>query len=355
MKIHLQNRIKKIKQIININFLISNLKNIQYLTGFTGNWAKILITPEKNFFFTNSCYYEEVKNKIKNFEIILCKNSLADSLKNIFKKFKIKKLYFEENYFSYQEYKNLSQQLHSIKFIPSNNLIEKIREVKDDDEIKLLKKAAKIGDKAFQYLLNFIKPDLKEIEVSIELDYFIKKNGGDKIPFDYIIAFGKNCAYPHATATNKKLKKDEMILFDFGVNYKAYNSDITRTIFLGKASEKYKKIYNIVLSAQKIVLEKIKPNIECGKLDLLARNFIDKQGFGKYFIHGLGHGIGLDVHENPYLSKQNNERLKENTVVTIEPGIYIPGWGGIRIEDMVFLGKNKIEILTKSPKEMIEL
>jgi len=208
---------------------------------------------------------------------------------------------------------------------------------------------------AFSRILNYIQPGIRENEIAAELEYQMKVLGAEKYAFDTIVASGYRSSLPHGIATDKKVKKGELITMDFGAKYQGYHSDITRTVVLGKATSRQKKIYNLVLKAQKAGCAYVKAGLTGKQVDAKARSIISKVGFGKYFGHGLGHGLGTVVHDSPSVSTMSKDIVKSNMVVTIEPGIYIPQWGGVRIEDDLVIKKNKSVILNKAPKELIEL
>ena len=227
-----------------------------------------------------------------------------------------------------------------------------MRVIKDEDEIKLMKKAASIGDKALEQVLKIIKPGVMEIEIAAELEYQMRKLGGEGTSFDTIVASGKRSAIPHGVASKKRVKKGELITIDFGTFYKGYASDMTRTFALGKPSKQLIEIYDVVYNAQKNAREKVKLGMKMKEVDALARNYIAQKGYGDRFTHSLGHGVGLNVHERPHVSQQSKEVLKEGMVITIEPGVYVPGKGGVRIEDMVVFINGKKTILTRFPREL---
>ncbi|HHY78889.1 MAG TPA: aminopeptidase P family protein [Thermoanaerobacter sp.] len=334
-------------------FVIYKFVNVTYITGFTGDDSVALVTHDKAIFITDGRYTEQAQKEVKDFEVIEHKTGIKEVLKEYIKTLEIKKLAFEEN-ISYGQYRELKELLE-IELIPQANLVETLRMVKDEEEIENIKKAQNITDRAFEHLLKFIKVGMTEKEVALELEYFMKKQGAEDLSFDTIVASGKRSSLPHGKASEKVIEKGDFVTIDFGCKVGGYCSDMTRTIVMGKASEKQKEIYNIVLEAQQKAIDNIRAGISSKEADLLARSVIEEKGYGQYFSHSLGHGVGLEVHEAPSLSFKKEEILKEGAIVTVEPGIYIPDFGGVRIEDMVLLKEDGVINLTKSPKYLIEL
>jgi Xaa-Pro aminopeptidase len=250
---------------------------------------------------------------------------------------------------------NLQKSIPDSILVPAGEMFSEMGWIKDKEEIISIQKAAEISDLAFERVLNMVTPGVREKELAAELEYQMAMLGSERPAFDTIIASGYRSALPHGMASEKKIKKGEFITFDFGATYKGYVSDITRTVVVGKASPRQKKIYNLVLKAQKAAIGKVKAGVEGSKVDAAARNIIKKAGFGKNFGHGTGHGIGIFVHTGPALSTISKYKLKVNNVITVEPGIYISGWGGVRIEDDVVVTKTGCRILNKAPKNLLEL
>ena len=242
-----------------------------------------------------------------------------------------------------------------IELKPLNDVLMKPRQIKTPEEIELLRQAEHIGDLAFEDILGILKPGMTELEVAAELEYSMKKHGAEGFSFDTIAASGKNSSMPHAIPSEKKLENGDFLTMDFGCIYKGYCSDMTRTVCIGKASDEQKKIYNIVLSAQLAVLENLKPGMMCKDVDRIARDYITAQGYGEYFGHGLGHGVGLYIHESPAFNTRDTSIVKAGMIETDEPGIYLPNKFGVRIEDMILITEDGCEPLAHSPKNLIEL
>ena len=322
----------------------------------------MLITNKENYLITDGRYSEAVAG-IPGFKLIeiSSSNSLEKVFENLSKK--IKKLGIDESNITVAENKKLKKYFRAIPIPDLKNL----RVIKDKSEISKIEKACKLGDEAFDFILKKLKLGVSEKQIAFELEFFIKRNGAD-ISFPPIVAFGANSSIPHHQTSDKRLKTNSIVLLDFGVKLGNYCSDMTRTIFFGKANDKFKKMYKTVLDAQEKAIERLSHlgggrmdssevnsrEIKAADVDRVARDYTIKQGFPS-IPHSLGHGIGIEVHEPPHLSPTSKVGLKPSMVFSIEPGIYIPGYGGVRIEDLVVLEKNASRLLTHSPKEIIEI
>jgi len=337
-------------------YLISNLINIYYLTGFEGSYGSLVLDDERTFFITDSRYTEYAGTVLpKSIEIIQQKTDFSSTLNGIFKIIKKRKLFTEQS-ITLATFLSLKKQLKNIKLLSGDNEIESLRMVKDENEIENLRKAVSLTDKCFSHLLEIIKPGISEWDIAVEIEYFYRKNGCRRSSFESIIASGKGSSMPHyITSMTKKIEYNDILLIDMGCMYNGYNSDLTRTIFIGNILSEFKKIYNIVRNAQEEAISRVKHGITAAKLDKTARDVIDKNGYGPAFGHSLGHGVGLEIHESPYIKNGNSYRLKKNIPFTIEPGIYIQDRGGVRIEDVVIVNDHGCENLTKSSKEIIIL
>lgn len=342
--------------------LVSSIPNIVYLTNYSGfskeeREAFLLITKNKQYILTDGRYVQAVKTLIPDFKLIeiSSKNPVSKILKKLKSKHKIKKLGFEEHNISFLEHEKLLSHFNDLNHFSLNN----IRSIKTQAEIAAIEKACELGDKAFKHILKYIKLGVSEKDLAFEIEFFIKKNGAD-ISFRPIVAFGKNSAIPHHVPTNnsKLITHNSIVLLDFGVKLNNYCSDMTRTVFFGKPTNEQKKIYQTVLEAQKLAIEYLQKSYlrdgrtDSSEVDRIARDYITSKGY-KTIPHSVGHGIGIEVHEAPYLSPKSKDILKEGMVFSVEPGIYIPGFGGVRIEDLVILEKTGIRLLTHSPKTLI--
>ncbi|MFC1666650.1 M24 family metallopeptidase [Candidatus Omnitrophota bacterium] len=328
--------------------IVRKKQNISYLVGAKGEDAALFISSKKNFLVTDSRYQEEYKCPVKDYQLeVVNGEDLWPCVERISKKTSSKRIGFESHSFSYSEYLDLKKRVKNVALVPVKNMVESLRMLKDDDEVACIKKACEYGCDIMDYGLKMLRPARSEIAVKTMIEGYIAKKRLKAASFDIIVASGKNASMPHASASKKKIKDGEMVIIDLGAMNYGYNSDLTRTAFLGRINRKYLRIYNIVLDAQKKAIEHIKPGVPVKYIDAISRKYILDKGFGRHFIHSLGHGIGLETHELPRVSRHTTATLKKNMTVTIEPGIYIPGWGGIRIEDVVLVTEDGSEILTQ--------
>ncbi len=334
--------------------LIVNEANLLYLSGFTGGEGYIIINRDKQVLITDSRYTEQASLECPDYEIIEFKGDALSKVSEVISSLGIEKLGFEENHTNYADYLNYQKKI-TAELVPMSGIVDKMRARKDSMETEKIRKAVEIADKAFEHILEFIKPGVAEKEIAAELEYFMKKSGAHKESFDTIVASGPRSSMPHGVASERKIGKGDAITLDFGAIYEGYCSDITRTVFLGEPDARLKDIYSIVLEAQLKAIEYIAAGKSGKDTDAVAREVIAGKGYGDYFGHGLGHGVGLFIHEAPRLSPFSSSILEEDMVVTVEPGIYIAGLGGVRIEDVVIVGKESCEILTKSRKDLIML
>jgi Xaa-Pro aminopeptidase len=362
MSKYLDNLSQKLTQLKSDAILITNTVNVQYLTGFTGEDSFLLFTPEISFFITDARFTEQAKEEIrdKNIKIVRQKEGLLKKVAELLadgKQRKIKKLAFESSFMSVNFFNHLKKNLSKrIKLLPTQNTIESLRAFKTPEEIEKIKKAIKCAADAFNKIRDFIKPGLTEKEIADELDYFMRKLGAERCGFTTIIGVDERAALPHASISLKKVSAQSLILIDWGACCNAYNSDLTRVLFMGNPTTKIKALYQTVLEAQQHAINILKPGEMIKNVDLAARNHIKQQGYGNYFVHSLGHGVGRMVHELPGINMKNQEVLKPGMVFTIEPGIYLPGQMGIRIEDMVLITETGCEILTDYvPKKLSEM
>lgn len=338
------------------SFLVKNLPNIRYISGFSGSAASILITKEASHFITDFRYKSQSAKEVsRDFDILIYVQNSMLYLKDMILKHKLKRIGFESNFLTYNDAENLRKEFSEVEFVPVDSLIENIIICKNENEIELTKKAVEITDRTFTELLKIIKPGMSEREVSAHISYLHKTFGADGDSFDSIVASGERSAFPHARPTDKKILSGELLKLDFGCTYEGMKSDMTRTIAVGSISEECRNIYAIVKEAQQRALDTVKAGINTKVLDASARDFIKEKGFGNNFGHGLGHGLGYDIHERPSVNERSDYILEVNNIITIEPGIYVEGLGGVRIEDDVIVKENGCEILNKSSKELINI
>lgn len=335
--------------------LITNPSNIFYLTGLKGaeGEREFLMVVSKNDFkiITSEIYRADVERKFPGNFIILKKGFLRETI-NILKRYK--KIGFEREDLKYNEYEVLKKKLSGKKFIPFSGLVENFRKIKDNEEIKIIKKVVEITDKTFYSVLKIIKPGLTEKFIQRKIIETMKNFGADGISFEPCVASGKGSAEPHHLASNKKLKNNEILLIDMGVKYKGYCSDFTRTMFIGRAPERFKELYNIVLETQEKAIKNCRSGIPVKNLCEGAILNFKKYREDKYFTHCLGHGVGIDIHESPFICTKGTGKFEDGMVFAIEPGLYHKNFGGVRIEDLCLIDE-KCKVLNKATKELIEI
>ena len=333
--------------------LVSHLPHVRYLTGFSGSNGLCIITSSKQFFFTDNRYREQSRTEIDGFEIIVTSDTLLKAARKRGMLNGKKKAGFESDYLNVSMFENLKKIFPSASFVSKRSLIESISAVKEEPEIETMKHAAAITDKVFKKVLLALKPGVKELDIAAEISYWHPRFGAEGDAFESIVASGSRGALPHGRATEKKILKGEFVTLDFGCTYRGYNSDLTRTVAVGKPTERARRMYGIVLEAQCKAIEATRPGVPARNLDRVARNHIRRKGFGKYFSHSLGHGLGIEIHEPLRISEKSKDLVKTGNVFTIEPGIYIRGFGGVRIEDDVVVRDSGCEVITHSPKELL--
>lgn len=337
--------------------LIISEANRFYYTGFASSDGFLLVTKNGALFFTDSRYTEAAEKCIGK-EFVRDSATFFEQIKEIFAAENIKTVAVENDRITLAQFENFQKELPRAEFVSGSSLTDVIndqRSVKDENEVELILKAQSIAEAAFDHILGFIKPGVTEKEVQLELDYFMLKNGADGLSFETIAVSGVNSSMPHGVPSNKKIETGDFVTLDYGALYKGYHSDMTRTVAVGKVSEKQKSIYATVLEAQLAALEAFTDGVSCFDADKAARDIITNAGYGECFGHGTGHGVGVEIHEFPRVSKASKAILKAGNIVTDEPGIYIPGEFGVRIEDMALITENGCRNLTNCPKELIIL
>lgn len=343
----------KIKELGLDAALITKRENYMYVSGFSGSSANLLITDKKAYLLTDFRYVEQSTKQAPLFEIIQHKPDIIDSISELLLSEGVKKLGFEDQNVNYSSFKVFANKFSNTELNGIGSLVDEMRSIKDQQEIDTINKAVQIADGAFAHVLTVIKPGITELDVAAELEYKMKKLGASGASFETIVASGLRSSMPHGIASEKKLELGDTITIDFGAMYNHYCSDMTRTVFLGNPDKEMLEIYNIVLKAQ-ISSEKGAVRGKTGKeVDAIARDIIYSNGYQGKFGHGLGHGLGLEIHENPRLSLAGNKILENNMAVTIEPGIYVEGLGGVRIEDTIIINDDDPIVLTKSTKDLI--
>ena len=351
-----ETRLKSARKIMDSNhldgILFTSLENIRYLCGFTGSDGALLLTQGEAFFLTDSRYWTQAEEEVKESQIIHYKKKM-DGIASLLSDLQLKKIGFESTSLTFSFHQSLLQKLtDEVKLIPLEEEIKNLRAVKDDQELASIRIAIEISSNAFLHLFEMLKEGVLEKEIALEMEFFMKRNGAEATGFDIIVASGKRSALPHGRASGKRVEKGDLVLIDFGSGFQGYHSDQTRTVVCGKPSPKQKRVYQVVREAQEKAIEKIRPGIPIHEVDAAARDHIRESGYGEYFGHGTGHGIGLAVHEDPVVNAENKGLVQEGMVFTVEPGIYIPDWGGVRIEDMIRVTSRGAELLTYLQKEL---
>ena len=353
------NRIDKVRHEFSVNNLhgiyVNNITNVRYLTGFSGSAGSLLILENESHFFTDGRYTEQVREQVKNSKIHIVGGSHIEGIeKNNLLKSDMK-IGFESDHTTVTLFNALQSKLPQISWEPTSNIVELIAAVKDAEEIESLKTAIEITDAVFDEILPIIKVGVSESQIAADLSYKFKQHGAEGDSYDPIVASGWRSALPHATPTDKALENGDFVVMDFGALYNGYHADMTRTVVIGPPNDKHKEIYDVVLKSQLSGIEVARAGITGAEVDNACRSVIDNAGYKEFFNHSTGHGIGLEVHTLPRLSSINTSPLLENYVVTIEPGIYLPKWGGVRIEDDCWIKSDKCIPLNRSTKELISL
>jgi Xaa-Pro aminopeptidase len=331
--------------------LITTPANLRYLSGFDGTNGALLVDPERSYLLTDFRYLKQAEQQAPHCLIRRWVNDLPGSLAPVITEAGLKRLGFEKKQVTFDLYQMLAAGLEA-EMIPVEGLVENLRAVKDEGEIEVLRRGAACLDLAFSHILGFIKPGLTEEEISLELEIFLRRMGAQSASFRFIVASGERGAMPHAVASKKRLAQGELVTMDFGALFQSYATDMTRTVCLGKPEQKQKHVFAVVREALERAAAALKPGMTGKEADAVARGIIVEAGFGEYFGHGLGHGLGLEAHEWPVLSPRAEMFLEAGMTLTVEPGIYISGWGGVRLEDMMLITATGAEAMTFSSHEL---
>lgn len=334
--------------------LFLNLSNIRYLTGFTGSDGALVLGKDHGFFLTDSRYTSQAEAEVAGFPTVEYKGKL-EGIASTLERIAARKTGFEAEHTTVSFFKSLSAAMPDMDLVPLGAELDELRLCKDAGEVAALEKSAAIASAALLGILDKVRPGAIERDVALALEFAMKQAGADEKAFDFIVASGVRGALPHGRASSKIIAAGELVTIDFGACFDGYNSDETVTVAVGSADARQREIYSIVKDAHDKAVEAVKPGVALKELDGIARGYIDAKGYGRYFGHGLGHGVGLDVHEKPTVSFRGEGVVEEGMVITIEPGIYIPEWGGVRIEDTVLVTADGCTTLTKVPKDLIVL
>ena len=334
--------------------LVTKEENVHYFSGFRGDSTALLVTHERLLLVTDSRYTEQASAEASLYEIVEQRDGLYRKVAELAVEAGVVALGYEGAALVCDQYEKLKEMLGEISFDTSLAL-DALRQVKDADEIALIRRACAIADEGFAHIIRYIQPGMTELEVAAELEHYMRTLGSERPAFQTIIASGVRGSLPHGVASDKVIARGELVTMDFGAVCAGYHSDITRTICVGRADVRQREIYDAVLSAQMRALAALRPGVTGIEVDRIARDSLAEKNFEQYFGHGLGHSLGLEIHEEPRLSKAGKHIMQPNMLITDEPGVYIPGWGGIRIEDTVLITADGSEPLTRAPKEFIEI
>ena len=336
------------------SLLVTNFTNVTYLTGFTGDDSYLLVSRGATVLISDGRYTTQLSQECPGLDVHIrpVKVSILAATAKVVKQAKLSKLAFESNSTTVSELKRLMDEAKGVEFLPIEGAVETLRLIKDNEEIQQLREAIRQAEKGFEVLKAGLRPSQSEREVAHDLEHAMRKFGAKGASFPPIIAVGPRAALPHARPTNALISEADFVLVDWGADGPTgYKSDLTRVLVTGKISPKLENVYGVVLKAQLAGIAAIRPGARCCDVDAAARKVIEDAGYGKFFSHGLGHGIGLDIHEGPRLNAATERELKPGMVVTVEPGIYLEGWGGVRIEDDILVTRQGHEVLTSVPKE----
>lgn len=348
----------KLSAMLNVGeaFLIVSPENRRYLTDFDASDGYLMITPHEKIFFTDSRYIEAAEKKVKGCDSVELLRSFSKQLPELAEKLNISKIYTEAEKLTVKQFGDISKAFSAECLAEkTDEAVDYLRRHKAEYEKERILAAQRIAEKAFEHILGFIHEGVTEREISLELDYFMLRNGADGLSFETIAVSGENSSMPHGVPGDRKIRKGDFITMDYGAVVNGYHSDMTRTVAVGEVSGRQAEVYDTVLKAQLASLEILAPGVSCKEADAAARDIIAQAGYGECFGHGTGHGVGIEIHEAPTVSFRSTSVLEPGDVVTVEPGIYIPGEFGVRIEDMAFITGNGSENLTKSPKSLIIL
>lgn len=351
----LEHRVDKLRakfaQVEIEGLLIVNAENRYYLSGFTGSAGILLIDHKRSLLVTDGRYTEQVRTQCRGCEIIEEKRLWPDGLVRAIAESGIRKVGLESRHVSHEQWVKLTEALEGITLVPVRDLVEQLRMIKEPAEIAVIREAVNLVDETFSASLTSLRPGVKERDWALELEFSLRRRGAQRAAFDFIVASGWRSALPHGTAAEKEVQEGDLVVVDCGAVLDHYSSDFTRTIAVAKKEPWQEEIYRAVLAAQKAAIASVRPGIKAGEVDREARSVLEGCGFGEAFAHSTGHGLGLAVHEEPRLAEGVETLLEPGMVITVEPGVYLPGKGGVRIEDVVVVTADGAEVLTRTPKE----
>ncbi|HOT36522.1 MAG TPA: aminopeptidase P family protein [Candidatus Latescibacteria bacterium] len=339
-------------------FLVTCPEHVRWLSGFSGSSAWLVVGVREKVLLTDFRYRDQAAAQAPDWRAVITQNGLVACVRELAAGWGDSRVGFESAHLTVKDHRALTSPFKdgdtplSVQWVATEQIIERELFVKDEAEIAAIARSAAIADAAFAEVLPLVKPGVTERDLATELEYRVRKLGADRMAFPPIVASGPNAALPHAQPSDRRIRNGDMVTFDIGAQRDGYASDMTRTVAVGKASKKLQKVYGIVLEAQMRAVAAVRPGLSCVELDSVARSYIQEQGFGEAFGHSLGHGVGLRVHDGPSISWRSQETLAEGMVITIEPGIYLTGWGGVRIEDLAVVTDKGCRVLCSTPKEL---
>jgi len=334
--------------------VVADNASIRYLTGFTGSYGVLLVTGDDAYLVTDGRYEEQVRCECPDIPLASIEKELnwAEAATAVIEKLHLDRIGFEDHAVNYRNWSQLETALPFVELVPARDMVLQLRLVKDEDEIAALREAVRIADLAYEHIIGYMKPGIREIDIALELDFFMRGCGAEREAFETIVASGPRSAMPHGKPTDRVVSEGELIVLDFGARWRGYHSDITRTVVLGQPDPRQEELYAVVLEAQAKAMEVVRPGVLGRQVDGAARAYLTTKGFSDYSEHGFGHGLGLTIHDGKIINQHSDVALEAGMVITVEPGIYIPEWGGVRIEDDVLVTESGYEVLTKSPKAL---
>ncbi|MDD5543187.1 MAG: aminopeptidase P family protein [Acidobacteriia bacterium] len=336
--------------------LITHLPNVFYLTGFTGSAGNLLVFPQRVLFLTDGRYVEQASKEVSVAEIVAMKKGGLEETAKILLRRRVKRGAFEARHVSFETAQDLKRRTRNkIRWQSGSGWTEELRAVKSPEEVGAIESSLGLVEGAFEKTLLRVRPGVRERDLAAELEFHMKKHGAQKVSFDLIVASGPRSALPHGLASERRVGRNEFLVFDLGAILRGYSSDFTRTVFVGRPTAKAREIYSVVKESQECALAAVDAGVPASQIDHLARRTIRKKGYGRYFVHSTGHGIGIEVHEAPAIGARSRAVLQAGNVIAVEPGIYVPGFGGVRIEDLALVGRHDSRILTQTTKQLVTL
>ena len=360
MPINSPSRLKRLRHALDAagagSFLETHLPNIFYLCGFSGDSAALLVDPTSATLFTDGRFTIQAKQETRGIRIHIHKGPLLEAVGEHLRGRKRQRVAVPPSHFTLSGWKALRKAAGgNLKWVPVDGLVEGLRAIKDDGEIDRIRDAARLGSQVMEETIRLIRPGVTELDIASEIGYRMRRKGASGESFEAIVAAGPRSALPHARPSARRIGKNELVVLDLGAILRRYCSDLTRTVHVGKASARVREWYHAVLDAQTAARDAVKSGVSCGAVDAAARNVLQRKGLGRYFVHSTGHGIGLEIHEDPRIARDQKKLLETGNVVTLEPGVYVEGVGGIRIEDDALVTPRGAEILTTASREFLEL